>query len=152
EIALPDGWQPEGIAIRGGPFAYFGSLVDGDIYRANLVDGTGRVISQGPGTPSAGLKLDNRSRLFVSGGPGADARVVSVSTGDILASWSFAPGGFINDVVLTKDAAWFTESTTANLYKLPLGRNGSLPGPTGFVTLPLTGDFQVVPGFNANGI
>jgi sugar lactone lactonase YvrE len=152
EIALPDGWQPEGIAINGAPFAYFGSLVDGDIYRANLVTGTGSVISQGPGTPSVGLKLDHRGRLFVAGGTGGDGRVVSVATGDILASWSFAPGGFINDVVLTKDAAWFTESTTANLYKVPLSRNGALPPPTGFVTLPLTGDFQVVPGFNANGI
>jgi sugar lactone lactonase YvrE len=152
EIALPDGWQPEGIAISGAPFAYFGSLVDGDIYRANLITGSGSVISQGPGTPSVGLKLDHRGRLFVAGGTGGDGRVVSVATGDILASYSFAVPGFINDVVLTKNAAWFTESTTANLYKVPIARNGALPPPTGFVTLPLTGDFQVVPGFNANGI
>src|SRR5829696_9043577 len=57
---LPDGFQPEGIAIGGGPYAYFGSRADGDIYRSNLVTGRGRVISQGPGTQSLGLKLDRR--------------------------------------------------------------------------------------------
>ena len=39
-IQLPDGFQPEGIAIGERPYAYFGSRVDGDIYRVNL--GTGR--------------------------------------------------------------------------------------------------------------
>ena len=61
-IDLPVGFQPEGIAIGKGPYAYLGSLADGDIYRANLRTGKGRVISQGPGTPSVGLKLDRRGR------------------------------------------------------------------------------------------
>jgi hypothetical protein len=34
------------------------------------------VISEGPGTPSVGLKIDRRGRLFVSGGAAGDARVV----------------------------------------------------------------------------
>jgi len=51
-IQLPDGFQPEGIAIGKAPYAYFGSRADGDIYRADLRTGQGRVISQGPGTPS----------------------------------------------------------------------------------------------------
>ncbi|HEY7072678.1 MAG TPA: hypothetical protein VH479_21290, partial [Acidimicrobiales bacterium] len=57
-IPLPDGFQPEGIAIGSQPFAYFGSRVDGDVYRASLIDGSGQVISQGPGTASLGMKLD----------------------------------------------------------------------------------------------
>ncbi|WP_431798673.1 hypothetical protein [Microbacterium kunmingense] len=32
QIRLPDGFQPEGIAIDNRGTAYFGSLVDGDIY------------------------------------------------------------------------------------------------------------------------
>ena len=66
-IELPNGFRPEGIAIKGST-AYFGSLADGDIYAASLRTGEGKVISQGPGTPSVGLKIDHRGRLFVAGG------------------------------------------------------------------------------------
>jgi sugar lactone lactonase YvrE len=155
-INLPDGWQPEGIAIGALPFAYFGSLADGSIYRASLVTGRGQVISAGPGTPSVGLKIDDRGRLFVSGGPVGNARVVSAITGEVLASYQFASSPtFINDVVLTPGAAWFTDSQNpaSVLYKVPLGRFGALPGPDEVVTLPVTGDLVFQPGaFNANGI
>jgi hypothetical protein len=105
-IQLPDGFQPEGIAIGAAPLAYFGSLADGSIYRANLVTGTGRVISEGPGTSSVGLKVDHRARLFVSGGDAGDGRVVSGSTGEVLASYQFAAGpSFVNDVIVAPDAA-----------------------------------------------
>jgi len=53
QLKLPDGFQPEGIAIGVTPFAYFGSLVDGDLFRVNLINGHGQVFSQGPGTPSS---------------------------------------------------------------------------------------------------
>src|SRR4051794_21324875 len=51
-IELPDGFQPEGIAIGPGPVGWLGSLSDGDIYRVDLCTGAGQVISEGPGTPS----------------------------------------------------------------------------------------------------
>ncbi len=149
-IALPDNWLPEGIAIGDRPFAYFGSRADGSIYRANLVDGSGRVISQGPGTPSVGLKIDDRGRLFVSGGGGGNARVVSASSGAVLASYTFTTAeSFINDVVLTPRAAYFTNTRSAVVYVLPLGRHGQLPAADGFRTLELTGDTVVNAG---NGI
>jgi sugar lactone lactonase YvrE len=152
-IQLPNGFQPEGIAIGALPFAFFGSLADGDILRVNLVTGQGRVISQGPGTPSVGMKVDSRARLFVAGGSGGDARVVNAITGDVLASYTFAAAPtFINDVVLTPTAAWFTDSSNAVLYKVPFGRHGALPPQSGVVAVPLTGDWVQVPGFNANGI
>src|SRR3954449_6764036 len=109
-LALPAGFQPEGIAIGRLPYAYFGSRVDGDIYRVSLRTGHGSVISQGPGTPSLGLKLDGRGRLFVAGGTGGDARVIDVRTGRVLASYRLQTGvAFINDVVLIGGAAWFTD-------------------------------------------
>jgi sugar lactone lactonase YvrE len=149
-IQLPDNWLPEGIAIGRLPFAYFGSRADGSIYRASLLTGTGRVISQGPGTPSVGLKIDHRGRLFVAGGTGGDARVVNAFTGEVLASYKFTTAdAFINDVVLTRNAAWFTNTRSAFLYKVPLGRHGALPPADGFVTLPLTGTPVVNAG---NGI
>ncbi len=99
-IALPNGFRPEGIAIKGRT-AYFGSLADGDIYAVNLRTGKGKVISQGPGTPSVGLKIDHRDRLFVAGGTAGNARVVDVRTGAILKSYQFATGAsFVNDVAL----------------------------------------------------
>src|SRR4029453_10699415 len=59
----------------------------------------------------------------------------------------------VNDVVLTRDYAWFTDSQQAQLYGVPLGRGGKPGRQTDVVTLPLTGDWQPVPNvFNANGI
>lgn len=152
-ISLPDGFRPEGIAIGFLPFAYFGSLADGSIYRANLVTGDGRVISEGPGTSSVGLDLDRRGRLFVAGGNAGDARVISVFTGKVLASYQLATGpSFVNDVIVTPDAAWFTDSLNPVLYRLPVRHHGRLPGPAEVETVPLTGDFTLEPGFNLNGI
>ncbi|TDD32306.1 superoxide dismutase [Nonomuraea terrae] len=148
---LPDGFQPEGIAIGPGPYAYFGSRVDGDIFRADLRTGKGSVISQGPGTPSLGMKTDGRGRLFVAGGTGGDARVVDVRTGKVLKSYELATGtSFVNDVILFGGAAYFTDSANPVLYKLDLGRGGALPDEA--VNIPLSGDIQYTTGNNANGI
>jgi hypothetical protein len=150
-LALPDGFQPEGIAIGRAPFAYFGSRVDGDIYRVSLRTGRGQVISQGPGTPSLGLKIDRAGRLFVAGGTGGNARVISARTGKVLKSYTLQTGtAFINDVVLTGRAAWYTDSANPVLFKLPLGKGGALPAEA--VRVPITGDLKYTTGNNANGI
>lgn len=153
QFELPDGFQPEGIAIGPGPFAYFGSLRDGDIYRADLRTGDGKVISEGPGTPSVGVKTDRSGRLFVAGGAAGDARVVDTRTGKVLASYQFADveDTFVNDVVLTGDAAWFTDSRQRVLYKLPF-RHGKLPDQDDVEALPIAGDLVYQDGFNANGL
>jgi sugar lactone lactonase YvrE len=58
---------------------------------------------------------------------------------------------FVNDVVLTQDAAWFTDSNRAQLYRVDRGPDGE-PGTTA-TTVPLTGEWQQVEQrFNANGI
>ena len=150
EIALPNGWLPEGIAIGALPYAFFGSRADGDLYRVNLITGNGSVFSQGPGTPSVGLKVDLRARLFVAGGPGGNGRVVNAITGEILASYSFASAPtFVNDVVLTPHAAWFTDTQRAFLYKVPFDHFGRLPSQDDVVQVPLGGAWA---GTGANGI
>ncbi|HEX6151570.1 superoxide dismutase [Nocardioides sp.] len=152
-IDLPNGFLPEGIAVGPGPTAWFGSRADGDVYEVNLRTGRGQIVSQGPGTPSVGLKSDRRGRLFIAGGPAGDGRVVSSHSGEILASYQFTTDpSFVNDVVLTRSAAWFTDSFNAQLYKVPRSRSGSLPDPGAVVTVPLGGDWDQGTGFGANGI
>lgn len=145
-VALPDGFQPEGIAIGPGPVAFFGSRATGAVYRADLRTGKGKVISPGPGTPSLGMKTWGR-RLFVAGGTGGDARVVDTRTGRVVTSYALTEGpAFVNDVVLTRQGAWFTDSTNPVLYRVPLHGHGSVE------TLPLSGDIEFGDGINANGI
>ena len=152
-IELPDGFQPEGIAIGPGGTAYVGSLADGDVYVVDLRTGAEITTLEGPGTPSVGLKIDHQERLFIAGGPTGQARVVDAETGEILETYQLTTGpAFINDVVLTRDGAWFTNSAAAELYFLPVSPSGELPDASDVVTLPLTGDWVQQPGFNANGI
>jgi len=143
-INLPAGFQPEGIAIGSAPVAYFGSIGDGDIFRVDLKTGAGRVISEGPGTPSVGVKIDGQGRLFVAGGVAGDARVIDTRTGAVLESHQLATGTpFINDVVLVGGSAWFTDSNLPFLYRLTCGE---------VTQVPITGEFVYETGFNANGI
>jgi len=153
QLDLPNGFQPEGITIGRHATAYLGSLADGDIIAVSLRTGEQRLISEGLGSPSVGLKIDNHGRLFVAGGPTGTGRVIDVETGDIIRSYQFTTGAtFVNDVVLTRDYAWFTDSQQPQLYGVPLGRGGRPAQPGKVVTLPLTGEWEQVPGFNANGI
>jgi sugar lactone lactonase YvrE len=152
-IALPNGFQPEGIAISPRGTAYVGSLADGDVYVFDVRTGEEITTLQGPGTPSVGLKIDNRGRLFIAGGPTGEARVVDAVTGNLLQSYTLTDApSFVNDVVLTHRAAWFTDSQQAQLYKLPFGPGGALPKPDQIEVVPLSGDWVQQPGFNANGI
>src|SRR4051794_29307783 len=134
KIVLPDGFRPEGIAI-GGKRVYTGSLVDGDIWVADLRTGKGRILSQGPGTPSVGLKVDGR-RLWVAGGPTGSGRVVDTRTGKILRSFTLTTKQptFVNDVVLAGRYAWFTDSLQPQLYRVDRRHPNRAPK-----TLVLTG-------------
>lgn len=149
-IPLPNGFQPEGIVIGEGNTAYAGSLADGDIYTVDLRTGAGEILLEGPGTPAVGLDFDRRTGyLFVSGGPNGDGRIYNTDTGDLVTSYDFG-GGFVNDVIVTPTAAYFTDSFMPVLYKVELSAAGA---PSAASTLPLSGDFVFVPGgFNTNGI
>jgi sugar lactone lactonase YvrE len=139
-VTLPAGFALEGMAIGKQPYAYLGNRVNGDIYRADLRTGQGEIITHGPGTPSNGMTLDNQGRLFVAGAAAGNARVINTATGAVIASYTLSStSSLINDVTLTKDAAYFTDSFNPVLYRLPLGRNGA-PSPTAEIQrIPLTG-------------
>jgi sugar lactone lactonase YvrE len=151
-IALPNGWLPEGIAIAPGGTIYSGSRANGAVYRANLRTGEGAIVVPGQaGRVAVGVDED-RGRLFVAGGGTGDGYVYDAETGAEIETYNFTDAlSFVNDVVVTRTAAWFTDSTSAVLYKVALGPGGA-PAST-FEVVPLTGDFTLVPGqFNANGI
>jgi sugar lactone lactonase YvrE len=154
-IALPTGFRPEGVAISGTSL-FVGSIPSGRVFKADITTGQGQVfVDPAAGRNAIGMKVDSRGRLFVAGGATGQAYVYDLATGGDLAVYSLATGTtFINDVIVTPDAAWFTDSFNPALYKVPIGADGSL----GAVTpLPLTGAFAASfvsgPGvFNANGI
>jgi sugar lactone lactonase YvrE len=154
-IQLPIGFRPEGIAVGRGSTFYVGSLVDGAILRGDLRTGQSSNFVPGQaGMITVGLGFDQRNnRLFAAGGGTGLGRVFDARTGALLQTYSLAaPGNFINDVIVTREAAFFTNSSQALLYRVPFGKNGSLPAPSAVEALPLSGGWVQVPGFNANGI
>lgn len=155
-IQLPDGFQPEGIASGTGTTFYVGSIPTGAIYRGDLRTGEGDVLVPAQsGRAAIGLKYDERTGLlFVAGGPTGFAYVYDGETGENVAAIQLTTSpSFINDVVITKDAAYFTNSFQPILYKVPLENNGELPATPTVEEIPLGGEYQFTPGaFNANGI
>lgn len=152
-IPLPGGFAPEGVAVGFGPLLFAGSLEGGAIWRGDAVTGLGEVLVPAQeGQVAVGIEVDRRGRVWVSGGPTGEARVYDGRTGAELASYQLIPAGegFINDVVVTPTAAYFTDSQSGTLQVVPIGRGGRLAGEA--VALPLSGDLQVVDGFNLNGI
>jgi sugar lactone lactonase YvrE len=156
-IDLPDGFRPEGIVIGHGPVIYAGSLANGSIYEANLRTGTGQILVPGEEDKVAvGLGYDTRTnRIFVSGGGTGTATIYDAETGDEVMTYQLTDeeNTFINDVVVTRDAAYFTDSFQPVYYRLPLLADGRIPDPSAVETIELSGAFSFVPGgFNSNGI
>lgn len=156
-LRLPNGWQPEGIATGRGTDFFVGSLANGALWKGDLRTGEGVVLNAGQsGRATTGLKVDKRTNtVFASGAASGKAYAFDGSTGALLKEYQLttATPTFINDVVITRDAAYFTDSSQPFIYKLPLGAGGALPADSSAVQpIPLSGDYQHVAGFNANGI
>lgn len=152
-IALPDDFAPEGIATVNHRF-FSGSLIDGDIYRGSLRSGEGSIFIDVSERQSLGLKVDRRHHLlFVAGGFNGHGYVYDLRTGADVADFAFGTPGasLVNDVVVTRSAAYFTETFGPYLYKVPIGADGSLGSAE---TITVTGPASVaVPGtFGINGI
>ena len=151
-IPLPLGFQPEGLTRGRGSTFFVGSLAGGAIYRGNLLTGAGDIlVPSSSGGVAVGLDVDEGSNLlWVAGGPTGDGSVYDAATGALVAEFPLAPG-FVNDVVVTREAAWFTNSFSPVLHRVAIDAAGRPTG--GAESIPLTGDFQFVTGtFNANGI
>jgi strictosidine synthase-like protein len=151
-IPLPNGFQPEGIAITNGGTFFTGSLIDGSIYRGDIRSGRGRIFIHPPsGRIAVGMKV-HKKLLYVAGGGTGDGYVYDTRSGADVRVYHFNTGSFINDVVVTKHAAWFTDSFLPFLYKVPVSRDGVPGDPSEVEAIPLTGDIVYQDGFNVNGI
>ena len=154
-IVLDGAKSAEGIAAGEGTTFYAGDLQLGDIYRGDVASGKAELfidVSTFDATPRAavGMKADVRNDLlFVAGGGTGKAYVYDTASGEPVKDYTLAPG-FINDVTLTDEGAWFTNSIVPELYFIPVGRHGKL----GEVqTLTVHGPAaQMAGAFNFNGI
>lgn len=153
-IDLPDGFVSGGITNGEGWTAYVGSVADGSIWKGDLSTGEGEVVLAGRipydydvcwdlglghffsgagclGTSVTGLDHDRRSGyLFVAGGY-TGIRVYNDQF-DVIVEYNLREmnGGtesFVNDVVVTETAAYFTGALEQIIYTVRLnGEDGEL--------------------------
>jgi sugar lactone lactonase YvrE len=165
-----DGSLPEGFTIGKGHTAYNGSI-DGSIYKMNLRTGQGGILVEAEpdfdidfDCFKLGMRVDPRSNyLFVAGCQVGNAYVFDADTGEEIREYQLplpagSEGGFqiVNDLAITKDAVYFTDSHQPLLYRLPLSKNGRLPAADAVTPIELIGDFVNIPPEHgccgANGI
>jgi hypothetical protein len=158
-ILLPDGFEPEGIVSGRGTTFYVGSLATGEIFKGDFRTGQGEILVPASSRLAFGLSYDSRSNyLFAAGGPTGALYVYNGSTGELVGEYNISGAMLINDVVVTKDAAYMSESLRPVIYKLPLGPAGRLPQMGAVSEIQLIGDYQFIPGaptpfgINNNGI
>jgi sugar lactone lactonase YvrE len=138
-IVLPGATSAEGITAAGGGTYYTGDLFAGTIFREDVRSGKAeRFIEAPPGTAAAGVDLDRRhDLLFVAGADHGKAYVYDVRTKAKVADYTFGDPqtSYINDVAVTPQGAWFTDSYHPQLFFVPIVA-GRLGTPR---TLPLSG-------------
>lgn len=148
-IPVPAGSNPEGIATGKGTTFYVGSRANGSVYSGSLRTGEGSILVPAQaGRQAYGLKARG-GRLYVAGGPTGSVYVYDARTGanvDTDQLFVAPQTGFINDVTVTREAAYYTDSLNAVIYVYDRATGATS-------TLTLGGDYTHVVGqFNANGI
>lgn len=147
-IQLPADFGPEGIASGNGTTFYVGAVAGtrGKILVGDLRTGEFSTLVEPNDVPTTGIKHDPRSNLlFVARAGSGMGTVYDANSGDLVKSYQFktAPT-FINDVVITREAAYFTDTQAAFLYRVALGPAGEPAGDWTSIALPSA--------FRTNGI
>jgi sugar lactone lactonase YvrE len=152
-ISLPRGFFPEGITAADRHSAFVGSLGNGAILRVDLRTGGQKTLVAGePGKVAVGIERDRWNRVWVAGGPDGTVRVYDGATGELAFEPLRLGDGYINDMVITRDGAWITNSFKAEIHHVPLASDGRVGEPR---VVPLGGDWAQVGEagtFNANGV
>jgi sugar lactone lactonase YvrE len=159
-INLPMGFEVEGIEVGTGHDFYVTSLANGAIIKGSLQTGEYETLVPGmEGHQSVGIKFDDRSGYLFVASEGGKGKIYDSETGALIKTYQLEDpdnSPLINDVIITKKAAYFTNSLNTYLYKIPLGKNGQLP-PEMAVEMILMDGFEYEPleeflFINANGI
>jgi hypothetical protein len=145
-IPLPDGFYPEGIAVGTGHDFYVGSLLDGAVYKGDLRTGEGAVLASGvEGRLVVGLAFDPRSGLLWAAGADSEGSKLFAfdgARGELVHAVAVPDGVFLNDLAVTRDAIYVTDSLAAVFWTVPLSGRGAPTGPA--EAIPLSGDFEFV--------
>lgn len=158
-IELPADFSPEGIAVSNRTF-FVGSLAPpttGQVLRGDLDTGEFTELVPPGETPALGIKHDPGNELiFVAGGDSGTGKVYDARSGEEISTFEFAGSpSMINDVGLTSDAAYFTDSQLPALYRVERGADGR-PGEFSTIDLPAvfgeTGDCPDARPIRGNGI
>lgn len=147
-VATLPGSASEGFAIGKGPTAY-NSSPDGSLYKVDLRSGEGEVLIdiQDPfDCQKLGMRVDDRTNyLFVAGCIYGNALVLDTDNGATIMEYQLNNSGEFglpNDLTITNDAVYFTDSFRPVLYRLPLSSNGAIPLESGAATeIPLPDEF-----------
>lgn len=156
-IDLPTGTQPEGITSSPDGTFYVGSVADGRIVTGSLRGGPVRtLLPPAAGRSLRGLFHVRRTGLvWAVGSVGAVGHVwaLHARTGAVVGDVVVPGAAFLNDLVVTRDAVWATDSSVDRLTVVRLDRHGR-PARTAPRFVPLGGDWPSSPpnSFNANGI
>ncbi len=156
-VPLPDGLRPEGITSGRGTTFYVGSVSDGRIVTGDLRRmGTRVLLPAATGRSLRGLFFDRRTGLvWAVGSLGATSHVWAVDgrSGAVVADVPVPGGVFLNDLVVTERAVYFTDSRVDRLGRIALNRRGR-PDGSGATFVALTGAWPGFDGTNlaANGI
>ncbi len=155
-IDLATGSLPEGIAAGPGTTFFAGARSDGDVYVGDVRTGEVTLFADRDDPQAAvGMFYDDRSGLLwvAGGGPAAGTGTGTITAydadGEIAYEEVVVGAGFLNDVVVTRDAVYATDSFGAALTVVALDRNGQ---PVGEPTSLVLQDYVAPDGFGLNGI
>jgi WD40 repeat protein len=145
--------NPEGIAYQARTRSFFVSITgDGAIYRGTLdSDTVAPFIPGAAGQSAVGIKVRG-NKLYVAGGMTGTITVYDLSTKQAIATFQTGAGGFLNDLVVTRNGdAWVTDSFRPTLWHVTgeqVRAGGGTPQ-----AIDVSAAFGTTPGeFHANGI
>ncbi len=111
-ISLMTGSSPEGISAGPGTTFFAGARANGAIYVGDVRERTVRQLVPGrAGEVAVGLLYDAATqRIWVAGGSTGDITAYDSRTGAQLFTVNSGAGRFLNDVAITRDAVYVTDS------------------------------------------
>ncbi len=148
---------PEGVAYRSSTKNFFvTSFTDGSIFRGSLkTPNTETFLPAGSDgrTSTVGLKVDEAGQLFIAAGTTGKMFVYNADTKALIKTYTTpaTAATLINDVTLTADFAYFTDSYRPVLFRIPKTASA---GNQAEAWLDLTNSpvVKYQAGFNLNGI